>query len=356
LTLASNEYYRISNELLGIYPLPSRRLALTDKYPDFYFQPQVYRADGETIELPPGRFKVRLTRGPEYIAHDVILNVPSGVATHKAEFKLKRWVNMSKLGWYSGDHHIHAAGCSHYESPEEGVDPEAMLRQIKGEDLNVGAVLTWGPGWYHQKSFFTGVTSKISTPTNLMHYDVEVSGFPSSHAGHIVLLGLKEDDYPGTTKVEDWPSWTAPVLSWAKKQNSLTGYAHSGWGLEPMEETKALPNYIMPKMDGIGANEFVVTVTQGLIDIYSAGDTPLPWEMNMYYHVLNSGFRTRLSGETDFPCIFDERVGIARSYFKSDGDITYEKYEQCYHGRRKQRAQLSKGVESQDYKSRGCVA
>ena len=24
---------------------------------------------------------------------------------------------MAKLGWYSADHHVHAAGCSHYESP-----------------------------------------------------------------------------------------------------------------------------------------------------------------------------------------------------------------------------------------------
>ena len=28
-----------------------------------------------------------------------------------------------------------------------------------------------------------------------MRYDVEVSGFPSQHAGHLCLLRLKEDDY-----------------------------------------------------------------------------------------------------------------------------------------------------------------
>lgn len=33
--------------LAGIYPLPSRRVASADEYPDFFFQPQVYRADGE---------------------------------------------------------------------------------------------------------------------------------------------------------------------------------------------------------------------------------------------------------------------------------------------------------------------
>ncbi len=79
-------------------------------------------------------------------------------------------------------------------------------------------------------------------------------------------------------------------------------------------------------MDGIGANEYIVTVTQNAVDFYSAGDTPPPWELNMWYHTLNCGFRTRLSGETDFPCIFDERVGIARSYFKPDSALNYDTY------------------------------
>ena len=69
-----------------------------------------------------------------------------------------------------------------------------------------------------------------------MRYDVEVSGFPSSHAGHIVLLRLKEDDYPGTTKIEEWPSWSLPVFNWAKSQGAVAGYAHSGWGLEPLNQ------------------------------------------------------------------------------------------------------------------------
>ena len=70
----------------------------------------------------------------------------------------------------------------------------------------------------------------------------------------------------------------------------------------------------------------MVTVTQGKVDFFSAGDTPAPWELNMWYHTLNSGFRTRLSGETDFPCIFDERVGLARSYFKTGNGLSYEGY------------------------------
>jgi hypothetical protein len=45
----------------------------------------------------------------------------------------------------------------------------------------------------------------------------------------------------------------------------------------------------------------------------------------MWYHVLNCGFRTRASGETDFPCITGERVGMGRSYVKCGADsLNYE--------------------------------
>ncbi len=319
--------YRIPARLTGLYPLPSRRVAAQDPYPDFFFQPQVYRADKEHVLLPPGKYQVTFTRGPEYLAQSKELTIPNGVDSIEVAFQLKRWVNMAKLGWYSADHHLHASGCSHYESPEEGVKPEDMWRQVVGEDLHLASVLSWGPGWYHQKQFFTGQINELTTRNNMMRYDVEVSGFLSSHAGHLVLLRLKEDDYPGTTAIEDWPSWTLPVLQWAKKQQAITGYAHSGWGLQPVNEKETrLPNYILPKMDGIGANEYIVTVTQNVVDFYSAGDTPAPWELNMWYHTLNTGFRPRLSGETDFPCIYDERVGVARTYFKPDKKLDYEEY------------------------------
>ena len=158
-----------------------------------------------------------------------------------------------------------------------------------------------------------------------MHYDLEISGFPSSHAGHLVLLGLKDQDYPGTKRLEDWPTWTLPVLRWAKAQGSVVGFAHSGWGLEV--RSKDLPNYEMPGFDGIGANEFIVDVTHpDAVDFISAGDTPYVWELNIWYHTLNAGFRTRISGETDFPCITDDRVGLARSYAKVDGPLTYRKW------------------------------
>ncbi|MEE2936765.1 MAG: CehA/McbA family metallohydrolase [Planctomycetota bacterium] len=331
-----------------VYPNPARRLA-----PDFFFHQQVYRADGEAVMLPPGRYDIVATRGPEYLPIALTAEIPTQ-PTHNLAIQLKRWIHLAKSNWFSGDHHVHAAGCAHYDSPTEGVGPEDMMRHILGEDLNVGCVLSWGPCWYTQKQFFEGRASAISTADNLMRYDVEVSGFPSSHAGHLCLLKLAEDDYPGTEVLEDWPSWTMPVLAWGKQQGGVVGYSHSGWGLALPDQmpdgsrqfvkarwggappgwvgqnASQLPDYSMPPFDGIGANEFIVTVAHGVCDFISAVDTPSIWELNIWYHTLNCGMTSRISGETDFPCIYGERVGLGRSYVKLDRDqpLNYEHWVQ----------------------------
>jgi len=248
--------------------------------------------------LPPGKYEVSYGRGPEYHESQRTIEVPQA-AKHKEAFKLARWIKLADQGWFSGDHHIHSAGCAHYESPAEGVQPADMLRHILGEDLNVGCVLSWGPCWYFQKQFFEGKVNKLSTPDNLMRYDVEVSGFPSSHAGHLCLLRLTEDDYPNTTRIDEWPSWDLPVLQWGKSQGAVVGFSHSGWGLKVAGNK--LPTYEVPPYDGIGANEYIVDVAHDACDFISAVDTPAVWELNIWYHTLNCGYTARISGETDFP-------------------------------------------------------
>src|SRR5439155_12117944 len=156
----------------------------------------------------------------------------------------------------------------------------------------------------------------------LLRYDLEVSGFPSSHCGHLVLLRLRDQDYPGARQIEDWPTWDLPILTWAKAQGAVTGFAHSGLGLAV--QSKELPNYDMPNFDGIGANEYIVDVAHDVVDFISTADTPFLHELNIWYHTLNCGFRTRVSGETDFPCMSDERVGAGRSYVKLDANLTYD--------------------------------
>jgi len=343
-----------------VYPSQIKRVA-----PDFFFHPQVYRADGEVLRLPEGEYDITFHRGPESLVEQRHLAIDA--RTKDVRFEVKRWIDPSKFGWWSGDHHIHAAGCAHYQSPTMGVHASDMARHCEGEDLKIGANLTWGPCFDYQKQFFTGAEDKESRYPFLLRYDVEVSGFGSHKSGHLCLLKLKEQMYPGGDSTDHWPTLCLNTLKWAKKQGALCGPAHSGWGLQPLEKDDPararsyqhtglksasldLPNYVIPPFNGIGANEYIVDVTHEVegpegkpvpaVDFLSMVDTPHTWELNIWYHTLNAGFRTRISGETDFPCIYGERVGLGRAYVKVDGKLSYDAW--C-EGVRQGRAYVSDG-------------
>ncbi len=110
-----------------VFPPQAKRLA-----PDLFFQKHIYRANGETVLLPPGALTMFYGRGPEYrwSQRTVTIAAPdpkrdgngSAMAAELA-IKLERWIDPAAYGFFSGDHHIHAAGCAHYTSPSEGVDP-----------------------------------------------------------------------------------------------------------------------------------------------------------------------------------------------------------------------------------------
>jgi len=337
--------FLIRDKAMRVHPSQAKRVA-----PDFWFHPQIYRADGETVRLPAGQYTVEFSRGPESIAET--RNVTVSADTRELSFQVRRWIDPATLGWWSGDHHIHAAGCKHYSNPSEGVHAPDMARHCKGEDLKVGANLTWGPCFDYQKQFFTGKEDVVSQWPYLIHYDVEVSGFGSHKSGHLCLLRLREQMYPGGDSIGHWPTLCLNTLRWAKKQGALCGPAHSGWGLQPLAEddparkepykgagvlksgSYELPNFITPPFNSIGACEYIVDVTHEVpgpdgklvpaVDFLSMVDTPSLWELNIWYQTLNAGFRTRISGETDFPCIYGERVGLGRSYAKLDGKLNYD--------------------------------
>jgi hypothetical protein len=202
-----------------------------------------------------------------------------------------------------------------------------------------------------------------------MKYDIEVSGFGSEALGHVCLLKLREQVYPGAELSKGWPTWTTPVLRWAKAQGAITGYAHSGSGLQvnpanaakrlmleldanqdgrldaqesargllPEEFEKIdltqdgnvseaelmnsldrvsdqLPNLAIPELNSVGAQEIFVTAALGICDFISAMDTARLLEWNCWYHLLNCGFPLKAAGETDFPCMSGTRVGQGRSY------------------------------------------
>jgi hypothetical protein len=210
-----------------------------------------------------------------------------------------------------------------------------------------------------------------------------VSGFGSEALGHVVLLNLNEQIYPGASGSKGWPTWTLPVLRWTKGQGGVGGYAHSGSGLEidpeaatarlltaldrntdgriavaeaadgllpePFADIDAdgdgfvsvadlkashdraedtLPNLAIPELNGVGAQEIFVTAAHGVADFISAMDTDRIREWNAWYHLMNAGLPVKASGETDFPCMSGTRAGQGRSYAQlgTQGRVDYPQW------------------------------
>jgi len=57
------------------------------------------------VDLLPGEYRIEVERGKEYFptARAVIV----GTEPVSVKFQLRRWIDMARLGWYSGDTHVH---------------------------------------------------------------------------------------------------------------------------------------------------------------------------------------------------------------------------------------------------------
>ncbi|MDP7051717.1 MAG: CehA/McbA family metallohydrolase [Verrucomicrobiota bacterium] len=79
-------------------------------------------------ELPSGDYTITAKRGKEYFSETK--SVSLGQAGAKFEVRLRRWIDMTKRGWYSGETHIHRT-------------LEELPNIIQAEDLNVAMPLTY---------------------------------------------------------------------------------------------------------------------------------------------------------------------------------------------------------------------
>ncbi|MCB1232920.1 MAG: CehA/McbA family metallohydrolase, partial [Verrucomicrobiae bacterium] len=82
-------------------------------------------------ELPPGKYRLTASRGPEYRPDTVEIEVPTD---EKAEIEpvtltVRRWIDMAQRGWFSGDVHCH-------------LTPDELRTVLPAADLNVTFPLT----------------------------------------------------------------------------------------------------------------------------------------------------------------------------------------------------------------------
>ncbi|MGY8767955.1 MAG: hypothetical protein ACKVH8_05900 [Pirellulales bacterium] len=81
------------------------------------------------LELPPGEYQFELEAGPQYQTQTGYFTLKSGDQDNKV-VEMKRFANLEKENWYSGDLHIER-------------HPSDLETVMMAEDLDVGVNITW---------------------------------------------------------------------------------------------------------------------------------------------------------------------------------------------------------------------
>ncbi|MBS1855175.1 MAG: carboxypeptidase regulatory-like domain-containing protein [Acidobacteria bacterium] len=293
-------------------PIPRAAIAVmwgqNDRAEGYALQPDgsFYVDGGFGVRLPPGTYRLTLSKGFEYTAQTASIDLAPG-ANVTREFRLARWVDMPARGWYSADDHIHLR-----RSP--GDDPK-IARWIAAEDLHVGNLLQMGDffaTYFSQYAF--GDRGRYQEGGRILSPGQEEPRTPE--IGHTISLGARE--FVRSTR--DYYSFDR-IFDRVRALGGVTGFAHQGMSFHGYRGM--VLNTLRGKTDFLELVQFCVP------------EGPLATEH--YYRFLDMGYRLTALAGSDFPwCGVGPsyggsepqfaQIGNARFYVYTGGALTFENY------------------------------
>ena len=250
--------------------------------------------------LPREEVIVDIARGYEYepIRKKVTINAEDRELT----FRLKRWCDMNKERYFSGDTHVHFLST-------QGAHIEAQ-----GENLNVVNLLLsrWGNMYSNTEEFIGG--PNISPNGKSIVYASQEN---RQHIlGHLSLLGLKEQVFPlctdGPSESEIGGILETTLSHWADECHTQGG-------------TVILPHIPLPN------GEPATLIATGRVDaveyLTDQYETEAAYGFLEYYRYLNCGYRLPLVGGTD-KMSSNVPVGVYRTYvhIPEDEEFNYSNW------------------------------
>jgi len=290
------------------------RPVLPDGHPpkvDYLGRTRFYVDGALSVASPPRRLTVEVRRGFETFPEERSFDVDAG--TRLLEVRLRRWIDMGRLGYASGDTHVHYLSLA-----------DSYL-EMRAEDMPVLNLLT--SDFTHDAEKFTGHLDPISTKESSVYVGQELRDWQH---GHVILMDLRRIVEPlapagGSFMGESHPHHLlVPILREARRQNAVTSWAHfenlpgiesaidislgliDAVDLITYNDPTGLPAHWAPwKESGFSQAEF--TVMRGL---------------DLYYQYLNAGFRLPIGAGSD-KMGDDIPVGCNRFYGRLEGGTGY---------------------------------
>lgn len=232
------------------------------------------------MTLPPGDWRIGVRRGVE---HELVfdeITIKSG-ETIARTYRPKRWVDMRKTGWWSGDDHVHGRILS-------DDDARNLMAWIQAEDIHLANIVKMGDiyrTYFEQRGF--GRDYRVVDGEFVLSPGQEC---PRTHdqIGHTLAMNI-------TSMVRNTDRYFLydEVFDAVHAQGGLSGYAHINSGIFHVHRDMTL-NVPRQKVDFAEILQFNQLGT------------------DLYYDFLNLGCKLTASSGSDVP--WGGTVGEVRVY------------------------------------------
>ncbi len=264
------------------------------------------------LKLPTGRYTFELERGPEYqirTGHFEISRKANGLEN----VTLRRFVDMSQEGWWSGDLHIHRP-------------PQDLPLLMRAQDLHVAPVITW---WNEQNAWKeTPLPEQPLVVSKGNYYHHLLAGEDERGGGAVLYFNLEKPLELPSHDDREYP----PMAKFLELARQQTG-AHIDiekpfwwdvpiWLALGMADSIGLANNHMLR-DGMLADEAWGKPRD--TTFYPAPRGNGYWSQDIYYHILNCGIRIPPSAGSASG-VLQNPVGYNRVYVHCPNGLTWESW------------------------------
>jgi hypothetical protein len=267
--------------------------------------------DGKiTLDLPRGGYSFEMERGLEYLTRTGNFEINEFASDSKA-IDMKRFVDMSKEGWWSGDLDVHR--------------PAADLPLLmEADDLHVVPLTTW----------WNAKVDNINRPGGKQLYEFGtdrvyhlLAGGDSRAGGTLLYFNLKAPLSLGDAKPEFPPTVELALKARQQPGAWIDAQRDFDWDLPVWVAAGAIDSIELCNRqqcrDSVLGNENGGKPRDKALFPDPMGNGR--WSQEIYYHLLNCGLRippTAGSGSGVAP----NPIGYNRVYVQIDGDFSYDKW------------------------------
>lgn len=269
---------------------------------------------GVDLELPAGRYRFEVERGPEYHRVSSNVEVMDG-QSRTVSVRPRRLIDMAARGWWSGELHIHRA-------------IEEVPLHLQAEDLHVGPTITWWNGrnlWNDR-----AIPEQLVTKVDGNRYFSVMSGEDEREGGALMYYHLAKP-LPLSGGKGTHPEFPSPMsfVEEARKESGVwIDVEKPFWWDVPVWLASG-------KIDSIGlANNHMCRSRMYENEAWGKprDERRLPaprgnglWTQELYYHILNSGLRIPPSAGSASG-VLPNPVGYNRVYVHLDKPLTWQNW------------------------------